>query len=177
MTDPRNPGNPNLNADVALQMGNLLAKLSSHPKTRDLQLELIQMAEPGYKMPADVAVKKLEEKLRAERAAEKRAEQEERAKNRRARSRGELVKSHGEDVVKAIEEKWLKKYPHLDYEDAAKLHAAEDAPVRPTGVPATKFRHGQIWEFPDLPGLLQNADKAATDAAYSIIDEMNAARR
>jgi hypothetical protein len=32
-------------------------------------------------------------------------------------------------------------------------------------------RHGQYWEFPDIPGLLSNPDKAASDMAYSMIDE------
>ncbi len=68
----------------------------------------------------------------------------------------------------------MKRYGLNDYEAASKLYAADLAPQRPSN--ANKMRHGQIWEFPNLPGLLQNPDKAANDAAYSIIDEMRAGR-
>lgn len=173
-----------IHPQVAMQLGLLLRKLSGSEKKRSNGrsvraevLDIIKEVEPGYKLPADVEVEHLRAELKAEREKEKREDQESRRKNRRDRERRELVETHGEDVVKAIEEKVLKKYPQLAYEDAAKLYAGEEGPVSPTGTSPERFRHGQIWTFPDLPGLLQNADKAANDAAYAVIDELRSAGR
>src|SRR5215469_14084680 len=152
--------NPNLDLATAVQMGNLLHKLS-RGKNRRAQLGLIQSEEPGYRMPSDVAVADLEQKMRKEREDEKKKDQEERAKSRRARDRAALVSELGEDVVKQIDEGPLKKYPHLDYKDAAVLLRGENSPVSPSGRPPDRFRHGQIWEFPDLPGLLNDPAKSA----------------
>jgi len=165
-----------LHPQTAVALGNILHKLAGNPKTRAQTLGLVQQIEPGYRLPGDVAVQNLRAEIKADLEKEKRTEQENRAKNRRANARKKLVDELGEDVVKAIEEGPLKKYPHLDYDDAAKLHRAEDGPVQANSSRPDMQRSGRIWEFPDLPGLMANPEKAALDAAYGVIDELRGKR-
>ncbi|HWS65703.1 MAG TPA: hypothetical protein VN325_23335 [Steroidobacteraceae bacterium] len=160
-----------LHPQTAAAMGNLLHKLAGHPKTRAATLGLIKQVEPGYRLPADVAIADSEARMRAEFQKGKDTERDERAARTRANQRKKLVDSHGEDVVKEIEEKIVKKYPTIDLEDAAKLYASEDGPARPSSS-RPESRPGSLWEFPDIPGLLQNPDKAAQNAAYTVIDEL-----
>jgi hypothetical protein len=159
-----------LHPQTAVAMGQLLHRLAGNPKTRSQTLGLIKEIDPSYRLPADVSIDNLRRELETKHQNEKRAEEQQRATNRRAKQRKDLVESHGEDVVKQIEETTLKKYPHLDLKDAATLYSAENGPVTPhtNQKPA---RHGQYWEFPDIPGLLSNPDKAASDMAYAMIDE------
>lgn len=164
----------NLHPQTAVALGNLLHKLSGNAKTRQKTLELIKEVEPGYKLPADVEIAHLRAELAAERAKEKRDEQVARATSNRAKHRKELVEQYGEDEVKKIEEGVLKKYPHLDIRDAAKLHAADTQPATPRGRESVS-RHGQLWEYPVPEGItpqafIANPEKAAQDVAYSIID-------
>jgi hypothetical protein len=173
------PGTVNgMHPQTAMTLGVLLQRLSGNPKTRQRTIELIKEIDPGYRLPADVAVADLERRLRAEAAQTRQTEHQQRQKNRMAKDRKALVETHGEDVVKDIEEKILKAKPNLTYQEAAVLHAAKDGPaLPPSREPLPKFRHGQTWEFPDLPGLMQNPDKAATDMAYSMIDAFHAGQR
>jgi hypothetical protein len=152
-------------------MGNLLHRLAGNPETRAQTLASIKKIDPSYRLPADVEIASLRQELAAKSEADKKTEQQQRAQNRRNNQRKKLVESHGEDIVKQIEEVTLKKYPHLDLEDAAKLYAADNGPVMAPTNSNKQARHGQYWEFPDIPGLLSNPDKAASDMAYSIIDE------
>jgi hypothetical protein len=170
-----------MHPQTAVAMGNLLQRLAGNPKTRQKQLELVRELDPSYRLPGDVQINQLENKLRAEHQAEKQKEAQERWQRNRGQARRRLVESHGEDTVKEIEEKILKKYPHLTYDDAAKLHAAEDRPVTPTNK-QPQARHGQIWEFPVPDGMpaeqfLKNVDKAAIDTAHSVIDRIRAGER
>jgi hypothetical protein len=159
-----------LHPQTAAAMGQLLHRLAGNPKTRAQTLGLIKEIDPSYRLPADVSIDNLKRELATKFENDKRADQQQRYQNRRANQRKKLVDSHGEDVVKQIEEGVLKKYPHLDLEDAAKLYAADNGPVS-AATNAKPARHGQYWEFPDIPGLLTNPDKAASDMAYSMIDE------
>jgi hypothetical protein len=161
-----------LHPQTAVAMGNLLHKLAGHPKTRAQVLSMVKEVEPGYRLPADVSVAEMEKRIRADLAKEKDEERKQRSAQARARQRAKLVETHGEDAVKEIEEKIVKKYPNIDLDDAAKIYAMEDGPARPSPSRPEASRHGQIWEFPDIPGLLQNPDKAAQNAAYAVIDEL-----
>jgi hypothetical protein len=162
-----------LHPQTAIAMGNLLHRLAGNPATRAQTLADIKKLDPSYRLPADVEIASLRQELAAKDTQNKREEETRRAQNRRNNQRKKLVDSHGEDIVKQIEEVTLKKYPHLDLEDAAKLYAADNGPVMaPTGSNQKPARHGQYWEFPDIPGLLSNPDKAASDMAYSIIDDL-----
>lgn len=161
-----------MHPQTAIAMGQLMQRLAGNPKTRARALALVKEVDPTYRLPADVAVADLEARLRAEREQEKQNSTKAQREARYKAQRGELVKVYGEDGVKAIEDGVLKKYPHLELEDAAKLYAADTSPATPRGDKrADQFRHGQHWEFPSIPGLLENPDKAATDMAYAVIDE------
>lgn len=160
-----------MHPQTAAAMGQLLHRLAGNPKTRAQTLGLIKEIDPSYRLPADVSIDNLKRDLAAKFENDKRAEQQQRYQNRRANQRRKLVESHGEDVVKQIEEVTLKKYPHMELEDAAKLYAADNGPVMAPSNSGKPARHGQYWEFPDIPGLLSNPDKAASDMAYSMIDE------
>lgn len=162
-----------LHPETAAALGNLLHKLSGNAKTRQKTLELIKEVEPGYKLPADVEIAHLRAELAAERAKEKQENQVANAQRRRSQQRNKLVEQYGEDEVKRIEEGVLKKYPHLDLEDAAKLHAADTQPATPRS--ESTSRHGQLWEYPVPEGVtpqafIANPEKTAQDVAYSIID-------
>ena len=167
----------NLHPQTAAALGHLLHKLAGNPKTRSRTLGMIKELEPGYRLPGDIAVDNLRSEIKAELQKEKQTEAENRAKNQRTRQRKGLVDELGEDVVKAIEEGPLKKYPHLTYEDAAKLYRADDGPAMVNSTRPEHQKAGRIWEFPDLPGLMANPEKAAMDAAYSVIDELRAGKR
>ena len=167
-----------MHPQTAMTLGVLLQQLSNNPKTRQRTIQMIKEIDPSYKVPADVAVADLEQRLRAESAQTRQQEQQERWKNQRTKQRKELVGSHGEAVVKEIEEGVMKRHPGLTYNEAAVLHASRDGPARPPErAEAPKFRHGQIWEFPSIPGLIENPEKAASDMAYSVIDELRAGGR
>jgi len=166
----------NLHPNTAAAMGHLLHKLSGNPKTRARTLGLIKELEPGYRLPGDIAVENLRAEIKADLKKERDEDQAKRTKNRLARERKELVDELGEEVVKAIEEGPLKKYPNLNYADAAALHRAESGPVTANSH-RDEPKAGRIWEFPDLPGLMANPEKAATDAAYRVIDELRQGKR
>jgi hypothetical protein len=165
-----------LHPQTAIAMGNLLHRLAGNPATRAQTLADIKKLDPSYRLPADVEIAALKQELATKAETDKKAEQQQRYQNRRANARKKLVDSHGEDVVKQIEETTLKKYPHIELEDAAKLYAADNGPVTPS-TNQKPPRHGQYWEFPDIPGLLTNPDKAASDMAYSMIDEFRGRAR
>lgn len=165
-----------LHPQTAVALGNLLHKLSGNNKTRQRTLELIKEVEPGYRLPADVQMEQFKAQTKAERDAERRAEAEERNKRKRTSDRKKLAEEYGEDYIKAIEEGPLKKYPHLDYDDAIKLHRADEIPTAVTGSLPERFRQGQIWEFPGDQSFLNNPAKAAQDVAYSMIDGFRAGR-
>jgi hypothetical protein len=162
-----------MHPQTAAAMGELLHRLAGNPKTRAQTLKLVKEVDPNYRLPADVAIDDLKAQIAAKDEADKRQAETNRAQNRRAGQRKKLLDSgdYDEKALKEIEETVMKKYPALDYDDAVKLYRAEAGPARPSHVRPEQFKQGQIWQFPDIPGLLQNPEKAAQDAAYSIIDE------
>jgi len=157
-------------------LGVLALKIAGNPKTRREFLKQVKAVDPNYRPPADVQLQDFKDDLKKEREEEKIRERAEGYQRQAAAQRQSLIESgrYTEEQVVEMEEKVMKKYRLGDYEAASKLYAADIAPARPSN--RDKMRHGQIWEFPDLPGLLQNPEKAASDAAYAVIDELRAGR-
>ena len=153
----------------------LMLKLSGNPKTRRKQLAMIREVDPNYRIPADVQLEEYKEQVKREREEEKIRAQAEKSQERQTGQRQGLIESgkYTEEQVKEIEGV-MRKYGLGDYDAGAKLYAADMTPAKASN--ANRPRHGQIWEFPDLPGLLQNPEKAATDAAYAVLDEMRSGR-
>lgn len=153
----------------------LLLKLSGNPKTRLHTLRMIKAIDPNYRIPADVQLEEYKAQVARDKENDKIKAQAEKSREKQTTQREGLITSgkYNEDQVKEIETV-MTKYGLGDYEAGAKLYAADMAPARASN--KDRPRHGQIWEFPDLPGLLQNPEKAATDAAYAVLDEMRAGR-
>jgi hypothetical protein len=164
------------NQQTLLELGQLALKLAGNQKTRRKFLAQVKEVDPNYRPPADVQLEDFKEQTKREREEEKIRAQAEQHQQRAAGQRQRLIESgkYTDDQVKEIEEKVMKRYGLNDYEAGAKLYAADLAPARPSN--GQKARHGQIWEFPNIPGLLQNPEKAASDAAYAVIDELRAGR-
>lgn len=164
------------NQQTLIELGQLALKLAGNEKTRRRFLAQVKEVDPNYRPPADVQLADFKDQTKREREEEKIRAQAERDQEKHARAREKLIESgkYTEDQVKEIEEKVMNRYGLRDYDAATKLYAADLAPQRPSN--AQKMRHGQIWEFPDLPGLLQDPAKAASDAAYSVIDELRGNR-
>jgi hypothetical protein len=156
----------------------LALKLAGNPKTRAKFTRMVQEVSPSYRLPADVQLQEFEARSKREREEEKIRERAERAEERRTQARQGLINSgrYTEDQVVEIEAV-MKKHglPSDKYDAGAKLYGADISPARPNNA-NQPMRHGQIWEFPNIPGLLQNPEKAASDAAYAVIDEMRAGR-
>jgi hypothetical protein len=165
-----------LHPQTANAMGLLLQRLAGNPKTRARQLSLIKEVDPNYRLPADVAIEQLEFRHRQERENDKVNHWRTLRANTMKQQRAKLLERYEEAEIKQIEDGVMKKYPNLDYDDAARLHAAETAPAVAQHREAPG-RRGQYWEFPSIPGLLENPEKAASDMAYSVIDELRGARR
>lgn len=159
-----------------MELGQLALKLAGNPKTRKNFLKDVQAVDPNYRPPADVQLEEFKAEIKKDQEEREIRAQAARQQNFRSNQRAKLISSgkYTEDQVKEIETAVMKKYGLADYEAAAKLYAADVAPAKPSN--REKFRHGQIWEFPNLPGLLQNPEKAASDAAYAIIDELRQGR-
>lgn len=165
-----------IHPQTAMDLAKLMQRMAGNPKTRARALSLVKEVDPGYRLPADVAIENLKAEQKAERIADQQNHQKALREQRYKTQRAAAVKSHGEDEVKKIETGILKKYPHLEFDDALKLHAADTTVATPKARDrANQFRHGQHWEFPSIPGLLENPDKAATDMAYAVIDELRGA--
>lgn len=156
-------------------LAQLLLKLSGNPKTRRHTLAMIKAVDPNYRIPADVQLEEYKAQVAREKENDKITAQAEKSRERQQGQRQGLIQSgkYTEDQVKEIEGV-MSKYGLGDYEAGAKLYAADMAPAKASN--RDRPRHGQIWEFPDLPGLLQNPEKAANDAAYAVLDEMRAGR-
>lgn len=164
------------NQQTLLDLGTLALKIAGNPKTRRDFLKQVKAVDPSYRPPADVQLEDFKEEFRREESDKQIRAQAQYQQRQRAGQRQKLLESgrYNEEQVVEIEEKVMKKYGLNDYEAGAKLYAADLAPNRPSN--RDKPRHGQIWEFPDLPGLLNNPEKAATDAAYAVIDELRGNR-
>ena len=175
------PGN--IHPQTAMSLGLLLQRMSGNPKTRQKTLELVKELDPGYRLPADVQMEQFKAEQKAERDKEKAESNAAAAAQRRANGRKRMVDTHGEEIVKAIEEGPLKKYPQLSWDDAAKIYASENRDiVTPNGPRPERTRHGQLWELPVPEGLtaetfLANPEKAAQDVAYSMLDHFRAGGR
>ncbi len=160
---------------TVMDVGALALKLAGNPKTRGTFLRQVAAIDPTYRLPADVQLADLKNEIRRDKENDKIHRAAEVSAARENQQRAKLLE-HGrysEDQVKEIETV-MNKYGLRDYEAGSKLYAADTAPARPSN--RDRPRHGQIWEFPDLPGLLQNPEKAANDAAYAVLDEMRAGR-
>jgi hypothetical protein len=165
------------NQQTLLELGNLALKLAGNPKTRRQFLKQVKEVDPNYRAPADVQLEEFKEETKREREEERIRYNAQVQQARSGQARQKLISDgrYTEDQVKEIEEKVMKRYGLHDYEAASKLYAADLEPTKPSN--NQRGRHGQIWEFPDLPGLLQNPEKAASDAAYAVIDELRSGRR
>jgi hypothetical protein len=164
------------NEQTLMDLGKLALKLAGNPKTRGAFVKAVKEVEPNYRPPADVQFSDFKDELRKEAAEREKKEKDDARKATTAAQRQTLLDSgrYTEDQVAEIEAGVMKKYKLDDYDAAAKLYAADMKPSQPSN--HDKMRHGQIWEFPDIPGLLNNPDKAASDMAYSVIDELRASR-
>jgi len=165
-----------IHPQTAMDLAKLMQRMAGNPKTRSRLLGMVKETDPGYRLPADVAIEAFKAEQKAERETERsnwnKAQREARYKKQRA----EAVASHGEDEVKKIEDTVLKRYPHLELEDAVKLHAADASPATPRARErSNQFRHGERWTFPSIPGLLENPDRAANEMAHKVIDELRGA--
>ena len=158
------------------ELAQLALKLAGNPKTRRQFLAQVKQVDPNYRPPADVQLEDFKQEVKREREEEKMRAAGEAEQRRLTDQRQKLLDGgkYTPEQVAEIENTVMKKYGLRDYEAGAKLYAADLAPSRPSN--ANKMRHGQIWEFPNIPGLLQNPDKAASDAAYAVIDELRAGR-
>jgi hypothetical protein len=165
-----------VNQQTLMELGALAMKVAGHPKTRRQFLGQVKQVDPNYRLPADVQLEDFKEQQAREREEEKIRAKAERDERRRTEQRQKLIDSgrYTEEQVGEIEEKVMKKFGLNDFEAGAKLYAADLKPQNPTNT--NQQRHGRIWEFPNLPGLLENPDKAANDAAYAVIDELRGAR-
>lgn len=160
--------------DTLLELGKLAVKMSRNKETRRDFLKQVKKVAPDYQLPGDQQVEDLRQEL-AEKADK--AEAERRAKEitqrledqRAALADGKLIpgKQFTPEQIKEIEEKIMPKYGISDYEGAAKIYLGDfkPPPQPPSGRSGT-------WTFPDIPGLFENPSKAAQDAAYKVIDEL-----
>jgi hypothetical protein len=157
-----------------MELGQLAVKLAANPNTRMPFLRQVKKVDPNYRPPADFQLEEFKQQTRQEREQEKLAAQTAKVNEKLEAQRKKLVDSgkYTEDQIKEIETKVMTKYGLSDYDAGAKLYSADFAPKRPDDRP----RAGRIWEFPDLPGLFENTEKAANDAAYAVIDELRAGR-
>ncbi len=158
------------------KLGELAMRLAGNPQTRPDFLKQMAKVDPSYRLPADVQFEDFKAQFKKEQEEKEIRTKAEQAQRNARNQRNKLINSgkYTEDQVKEIETGVMKKYGLNDYEAAAKVYAADIAPSKPSN--RDKMRHGQIWEFPNLPGLLNNPEKAASDAAYAIIDEFRAGR-
>lgn len=172
------PFNPT--PQLANQMASLLHKMAGDPRTRDQTLKSAQLLDPNYRMAPDVQIKNLKAELKAEALAEKQEEQKQRRIRNLQGQRKKLIEEEGydEDSIKDMENTVMKKYPNLDYADAAKLYSSGEGGARVNQRPNPQgSMFGENWTFPSIPGLLENADKASRDMAKIVIDEIAMARR
>lgn len=164
---------PVVSTQTEKDLAALLLKLSGNPKTRLHTLRMIKAVDPNYRIPADVQLEEYKAQVAREKENDKITAQAEKSRERQTAQRAKLLDKYTEDQIKEIEA-GMSKVGLGDYEAGAKLYAADMTPAKASN--NNRPRHGQIWEFPDLPGLLQNPEKAATDAAYAVLDEMRAGR-
>lgn len=152
-------------------LGQLALKISGDPRTRNEFIKQVKTVAPEYRPPADVQFEEFKAQFKKEQEEKEiraKAEQQERSRHN---ARNKLISSgkYTEEQVREMEEAVMKKHGISNYDVAAKVYAADTEPAKPSN--RDRMRHGQIWEFPNIPGLLQNPEKAASDAAYAIVDE------
>lgn len=163
--------------ETLVELGKLALKMSRNKETRRDFLKTVKKVAPDYQLPGDQQV----EDLRLELAEKKQKEDDDRRSaeitarleaQRAQLAEGTLIpgKKFTPEQIKEIEDKVMPKYGISDYEGAAKIYLGDfKPPPQPSGRTGT-------WTFPDVPGLFDNPAKAATDAAYQVIDELQRGR-
>jgi hypothetical protein len=112
--------------------------------------------------------------MNEQREADRLAADQERTRVRLEAQRASLADKYSAEQITEIETV-MTKYGISDYEAGAKLYSADFKPSAQSST-RDKIRHGTVWEFPELPGLFENPDKAARDMAVQVIDEFRSAR-
>ena len=171
MNQPMRPVQPRQltqNEQTLIELGKLALKVGNNPETRPEFIKAVKKVSPGARFPVDETNDRItaleqqlaDEKLRVQQAAV--------IANQEKQKSGLATKFSPEQIVEI--ESIMTKYGLSDYDAAAKIYGADFKPAKPSGREAS--RHGSTWEFPELPGLFDNPEKAARDAAYAVIDEL-----
>ena len=163
--------------ETLMELGRLLMKMSRDKSTRRETLKTVKKIQPDYQLPGDQQVEDLrseleDKRIAAEEAARAKASNDRLEAQRTALADGTLIKgkTFTAEQIKEIEDKVMPKYGISDYEGAAKIYLGDFKPP-----PPASGRTG-TWTFPDIPGLMDNPAKAATEAAYQVIDEIQRGR-
>ena len=168
-------------AETLMELGKLQIKMARSPKQRAKLLSLVKEFDPNYQLPADMQVLNLRQELANKFEQDKVAAEQKAIKDKLERQRaglltGETLPGRTFEEAQLPEiEKVMEKYGLSDYEAGAKLYASDLKPQRPAG--SGRGSNGATWTFPDLPGLMDDPNGAARNAAYSVIDELQGARR
>ena len=158
--------------DVIEDLAELAMKLAANKDTRKPFLNAVKQVDPNRRFPSQEV-----EDLRAEVAAEREREKEERKleeerkaiEARLGAQRQSLIgRGFTEDQLKEVEEV-MTKYGMTDYEAGADLYQARKPVAPPAGPSPT-------WEFPTLEGLIENPAAAARNEAFKVITELKRGR-
>jgi len=162
---------------VDIQLGRLMRKIGTNPKTRRAVTNAIKEVSPGAHFP-DQAINDLRDEFNATREKDKMDAETQRITARLEAQKLKLREKFSDDQIKEIEERVMPKYGLADYEAAAIIYGAD---LKPTDATSRGGRermiHGTTWEFPELPKLFENPTLAAREEAARVIDEFRAARR
>ena len=157
------------------QLAELSMKLAANAETRKAFAKLVKKVDPGIHQRAftDLIADEVREDLAREKEEDRIKAESQRIKDDLEAQRKGLLATYSEDQIKEIE-KVMERYGIANYDAGAKIYAADRAPVQENG--RKQARHGERWTLPDLPGLMKDPIGAARDAAYGVIDELNAKR-
>lgn len=161
--------------ETVRELAKLNLRLSRGKDTRRDHLKNVKKIDPNYQLPGDQQVADL--RLELDEKEEKRnLEAAQKAiKDRLEAQRAGLIdgtlipgrKFSAEDV-KEIEDKIMPKYGIADYEGAAKIYLGDFKPKADAARPGST-----TWQFPDIPGLMDDPARAAREAANKVIDELH----
>lgn len=158
------------------ELGSLLLKLRSHPKTSKTVAKAITQIAPNVRFP-DLEQDRLRgyvdkrfEELQLEREREQ-------AEQRLAEQRKKVMLSFGDDPkeqerhIAGVEE-IMRKYNLFDYEAAAKIYAASASSpaAKPEPMP------GAPWEAPKIKEMFENPNAYARKLAFEYFTERDARR-
>lgn len=155
------------------QLADLIAKISSDPRTRKTVIKAIKEVEPNWQVPADVIADDLREETDAKLAEIRQEAESRRIRDDLERKRRRVADKYGEDAVQAIEKDIMQKHGIADYDLAARVYAAEQPPPDRERRDQESPRHGATFQVPqiDLNEYMRNPRKAALDEAYRVVDE------